>query len=222
MEANQPEKNEPEKAETVEAAAVEVEAEPVDDIPGESITCAQCSIEVPVGQEVRTQNASFCQSCFAQMKLILEDSIAEQGKSINFGGAVVGGLIGGLVGALIWWGFTVVTNIQFGLVAVVIGWGVGKGVTTMSGQKRALSLQIISVGLAAVSYVMSSYWVSWTFYNRYAAQEGFEGSLPFIPDPALLMDVVSAGFEMFDLIFVAIVLWQAWKMPMPIKLQAGD
>ena len=30
--------------------------------------------------------------------------------------------------------------------------------------------------------------------------------------------LVAAGFEAFDFVFLGIVLWQAWKMPAPVRL----
>ena len=32
------------------------------------------------------------------------------------------------------------------------------------------------------------------------------------------VEVFLTGFQMFDLVFVAIALWQAYKMPAPFKL----
>ncbi len=194
----------------VNKAAAEQEAE--------KLTCAQCEAPVPSGQEVRTENAVFCEPCFTQIKNLLETSLALQSQGINYLGAVGGGVIGGLLSALVWWGFVTLTNIQFGLVAVIIGWAVGKGVVILSGHKRALQLQLISVGLTIISYGMATYWVTRTFANRYYAEQGMNLSLPLIPPVDLYLDVVTTGFELFDLIFLAIALWQAWKMPAPIKL----
>jgi hypothetical protein len=182
------------------------------------LTCAQCETDIPAGQEVHTQNSVFCEPCFTQIKSILEESVAQQSLGINYLGAVLGGLGGGVLGALIWWGFVVLTEIQFGLVAIVIGWAVGKGVVLFSGHKKSLPLQLISVLLAFVSYGMATYWVSRTFVNEYYAEQGLEVTLPLIPPVALYLDVVISGFELFDLIFLAIVLFQAWKMPAPVKL----
>ncbi len=152
----------------------------------------------------------------------IETVLAQQDQGINFPGAIAGGLMGGALGALIWWGVVVVTNYQIGLIAIVIGWAAGQGVHILSGRKRALSLQIISVAITAVSYSMASYWVSRTFILKYAAEHSVEATLPLFPDPSLLFDVVSSGMEMLDLLFVAIALWQAWKMPAPLVLQPSE
>jgi len=181
--------------------------------------CAQCDCEVTPANRVTTDNAVFCSACYEQLKRIIEESVDMQSRNINFPMAAVGGLVGGCIGAAVWWGFTVVTNIQFGLVAVLIGWAVGKGVVTLSGNKRAKSLQLMSVGIAAVCYLLANYWVIRTSILKYYASQGESISLALIPDPGLLMEISTLGFEFFDLIFIAIALWQAWKMPAPIQLQ---
>jgi hypothetical protein len=180
--------------------------------------CAQCQAAVPQGTGVATDSAIFCDECFDALTEALNSALSEQGQNINYLGALAGGLLGGSLAAGVWWGFTVLTNIQFGLVAVLIGWAVGKGVVALSGDKRALPLQLMSVAITLVSYSLASYWVTRTFVHRYIAENGLSGSLPMLPTPALLGDVLASGFEIWDLIFVAIALWQAWKMPAPIVL----
>lgn len=152
----------------------------------------------------------------------IETVLAQQDQGINFPGAIAGGLLGGALGALIWWGVVVVTNFQIGLIAIVIGWAVGQGVHILSGRKRALSLQIISVAITAISYSIASYYVGRTFFQKYAAENNIDGGLPLIPDLSLFFDVVTSGMEMFDLLFVAIALWQAWKMPAPLVIQRSE
>ena len=152
----------------------------------------------------------------------IEVVLAQQDQGINFPGAIAGGLLGGALGALIWWGVVVVTNYQIGLIAIVIGWAVGQGVHILSGRKRALSLQIISVAITMISYSVASYFVGRTFSQKYAAENNIDAGLPLIPDLSLFFDVVTSGMEMLDLLFVAIALWQAWKMPAPLVLQPSE
>ena len=183
--------------------------------------CSQCQTTIPEGAGVATENAVFCHTCYKKLTDILEASIAEQSQNINYLNAVLGGLIGGLLAAGIWWGFTIVTNFQIGLVAVLIGWAVGKGVVTMTGGKRARSLQFISLAITLVSYSLATYWVTRTFVMRYIAENGLAGGLPFFPEPAVFVSTVTAGIEIWDIVFLAIALWQAWKGPAPIVMPQG-
>jgi hypothetical protein len=121
----------------------------------------------------------------------------------------------------VWWGFTVVTNIAFGLVAVVIGFAVGKAVVMFSGHKRHVNLQIMAVVISVLSFVCASYLVNRTFIHRALAEQGDDRVLPLLPDPALLFRVLQVGFGFMDLVFLAIVIWEAWRLPAPAKLASA-
>lgn len=187
------------------------------------IRCAECRTVLGTGQDRETtEDGVFCRTCFHNLTAQLEQVIAAQGSDINYPMAVVGGLVGGTVGVVAWWGFTVLTEIAFGLVAVVIGFTVGKGVTILSGHKRAQGLQILSVAISVLGFVYASYLVNRTFFLRAAAQEGAESVLPWLPTPALLFEVVKLGFGVMDLVFLAIVVYQAWKIPAPIGVRLSQ
>ena len=184
--------------------------------------CAQCNSVLHEGQDRQaTDGGVFCRHCFEQLQEHVRRSLEAQGENINYPAAFTGAVLGGLVGAVAWWGFTVVTNIAFGLVAVVIGFTVGKGVTILSGNKRAVGLQALAVVVAGLSYVYASYLVNRTFVLRALAEQGEEFVLPLLPAPGLLVEVVGLSFDVMDLVFLAIVLWQAWKIPAPIRLAAA-
>jgi hypothetical protein len=110
------------------------------------------------------------------------------------------------------------TKIAFGLVAVVIGITVGKGVMLLGGGKRHLNLQIMSVVISTLGFFYASYLVSRTFIQRYYVEQGQEIVLPLLPDPGMFVDVLTAGFGWMDLVFLAIVAYQAWSIPAPIRL----
>jgi hypothetical protein len=181
--------------------------------------CAECGRLLAADEtRIETEDGAFCTTCFENLKAQLRRAIQTQSSDINYPTALVGGVLGGVLGALVWWGFTVITSVSFGLVAIVIGIAVGKGVTIFSGHKRARGLQALSAAVALVSFFYASYLVTRTFILRALAEAGQEGTLPLFPDPELWIRVVSPGFQMFDLVFLAIVLWQAWKIPAPVRL----
>jgi len=183
------------------------------------LICAECEKPIPKGTATFTENAAFCQSCYEKLASVVEDPVDAQSRDINYTMAVVGGLLGGFLGALVWWGFTVTTNIAFGLVAVLIGIAVGKGVVILSGNKRAVSLQAISIVISILSYVMAIYWVNRSFIHKAYAEQGEQVALPFIPDPNLLLEVVRLDIGIFEVVFLGIIIWEAWKIPRPIRLQ---
>jgi hypothetical protein len=187
----------------------------------ESAQCAECGTSIAENAaRVETDDGTFCETCFANLRAQVEHALRAQSTDINYPMAAVGGVAGGAIGALVWWGFTVVTSISFGLVALVIGFAVGKGVTMLAEGKRSIGLQAVSAGIALVSFAYGTYLVNRTFIQRAFAEEGRSIALPFVPDTELLVQVLSADFEGIDVLFLGIVLWQAWKMPAPIRLAA--
>jgi hypothetical protein len=184
-----------------------------------AIRCAECGVTLTEGQDrQQTDDAVFCRPCFERLTREVGQVIAAQGEDVNYSMALVGGVAGGLLGALAWWGFTVVTNIAFGLVAVVIGIAVGKGVTVLSGHKRHLNLQIMSVSISIAAFAYSMFLVNRTFILRALTEQGQPVEIGLLPNPELFYRVVAAGASPMDLIFLAIVIYQAWKIPAPLQL----
>ncbi len=182
-------------------------------------TCAQCSKTLPEAEAVLTGGRAFCPSCYASLRAELEGIVAATATDVNYLHALFGAVLGGVVGALAWWGFTVLTGIAFGLIAVVIGVLVGQGTVRFSGGKRTVGLQVMSVAVALVSYICATYLVNMTFINRALAQRGDAMRVGFPPQTlALFVNVVAIGFGVMDVVFVAIVVWEAWKIPRPIAL----
>src|SRR5262249_55724699 len=105
--------------------------------------------------------------------------------------------------------FTVMTKIAFGLVAVVIGFAVGFGVTKFSGNKRSVGLQVMAVIVAALSFFYASYLVNRTFVQKALLAGGQANAPPPVPRPGLFFRRVSLDFGMMDLFSLAIVLYQA-------------
>ncbi len=180
------------------------------------VRCAECGTVLVEGRErVATAGGVFCTTCFAALRDQIQRVVEAQGADINYPAAAIGALLGGAVGALAWWGFTVATKISFGLVAVVIGLAVGKGATLFAGGKRSRGLQVLAVVVAGLAFIYASYLVNRSFIHRGMG----EVNLPLLPGIRLLVRVVSLGFGVFDVVFLAIVLWQAWRIPAPFKLR---
>jgi hypothetical protein len=193
------------------------------DIPADGeVRCLQCDRVLAADEDRETTSQGvFCRGCFEQLRHALQQAVRSQGEDVNYPAAALGGGLGGAAGALVWWGFTALTGIAFGLVAIVIGFAVGWGVVRFSGGKRSRALQGISVAIAAVSYVYGDYLVNRTFINRQLAAESVDYELPWLPSPELFIEVVRAGFDLFSLVFLAIVLWEAWRRPAPVRVDLG-
>ena len=116
---------------------------------GDVLNCLQCGEVISNSEDaVATDDGSFCKPCFSKLKIEIEHAVRQQSADINYPSAAVGAVLGGIAGAVVWWGFTVVTSISFGLVAVVIGIAVGKGIMLFTGGKRSRGLQGLAVGVS--------------------------------------------------------------------------
>ena len=131
--------------------------------------------------------------------------------------AVIGALAGAAAGVLAWWGITVWSNTAFGLVAILIGLAVGKGSVLLSGNRGARSLQILSVVVSGVAFFYATYLVNRTFLLQTLAEEGNAVVLSVLPNPITFIEVVRLGFGGMDFLFLAIVLYEAWKLPAPAR-----
>jgi hypothetical protein len=182
--------------------------------------CAECATLLAEGQDrVVTADRVFCRPCYGDLTAQLQQAIEAQDRDVSWPRALAGALGGAVVGVLAWWGFTVATRISFGLVAVVIGFAVAKGAVLLSGNKRARGLQILAVIVSTVAYFYASYLVNRTFVLRTLAEQGQQGmGLPLLPDPELFIQVVRLGLGIMDLVFLAIVIWEAWRIPAPVRL----
>jgi len=187
----------------------------------EEVRCAECQSLLRDGDDRQvTPGGTFCRICYDKLSAQLTDAIAAQGRDINYGMAILGGVLGGAIGVFAWWGFTVLTEISFGLVAVVIGLAVGHGVVRLSGGKKSASLQGLAIALAVLSYAYATYLVNRTFIERYLAGQGTPTSLPVVPGPAMFYRVATVSFGIMDVVFLAIVVYEAWKIPRPARIPA--
>lgn len=182
-------------------------------------TCAQCGKTLSPNDRVASGGRVFCRSCYASLRAELEQAVHVMSADINYVNAAIGALLGGIAGAAIWWGFTVLTHISLGLVAIVIGFLVAKGAVLLSGGKRSKGLQGLSMAVSLVSFVCASYLVNMTFINKALAERGDSNRLGFPPESLeMFQRVAMADAGVMDLVFLAIVLYEAWRIPKPISL----
>ncbi|MCK6524359.1 hypothetical protein L6R49_23380 [Myxococcota bacterium] len=180
--------------------------------------CLQCTRELRADEpHIAVQDGVFCESCAGKLQAELARIERSQSEGVNYPLSAVGGVLGGALGVLAWWGFTVMTKISFGLVAVVIGVAVGQGVLRLGGYRRALGLQVLSAAIATVAFGVASFLVNRSFYNMAAVEQGFE-ILPLVPPLPLVIEVLKMGASPMDLLFLGIVLYEAWRIPAPLRL----
>jgi hypothetical protein len=181
--------------------------------------CARCRAALREGEGVTAGDRVFCRTCYDILKLELRRGVAGMSEDVNYPRAIVGAVLGGTVGVLAWWGFTVLTQIGFGLVAVVIGFLVGHGAARFAGGKRSAGLQAISVTVGVLSFLVAVYLVNMTFINAALVERGESWRVTFPPASLdMFYKVVALNFGIMKLVFLGIVAYEAWIIPRPIKL----
>jgi hypothetical protein len=182
-------------------------------------TCARCDRALTEHDRVEASGRAYCRSCYETLRVQLLQAVAATSKDVNYPMAVVGALLGGALGVVVWWGFTVLTNYALGLVAIAIGFLVGHGAVRLSGGKRTAGMQAVAVVVAAAAFFVATYLVNMTFINQALATRGEAWRIPFPPPNLLLFyRVVATGFGVMDVVFLGIVVWEAWVIPRPLRV----
>ena len=182
-------------------------------------TCARCDKPLNDSDRVLAGDRAFCRSCYEVLRFELRQALARLSQDINYPLATLGAVLGGVAGALAWWGFTVLTHIGFGLIAVVIGFLAGHGAVRFAGGKRSAGLQAIAIAAGALSFLVATYLVNMTFVNQMLQERGEAWRVPFPPDSLeTFYRLVALNFGVMKLVFLAIVVYEAWVIPRPPKL----
>lgn len=185
-------------------------------------TCARCEKTLTDNDRVEAGGRAYCRGCYETLRMQLRQAVEATAKDVNYPLAAIGALVGGALGVVAWWGFTVVTNYALGLVAIAIGFLVGQGAMRFAGGKRTVGLQIMAVVIAAAAFFVAIYLVNMTFINRALATRGEVWRIPFPPpNLRLFYRVVATHFGVMDIVFLGIVVWEAWVIPRPLKLPAA-
>ncbi|MHB8879150.1 MAG: hypothetical protein ACYC8T_36080 [Myxococcaceae bacterium] len=98
-------------------------AEYAPDAPGAAATCLTC--QSPITREYfGLGDKMVCPKC----RVVLSDLQAGSSPPGRFFGALGFGVLGGIGGAVVWFAIRALTNYELSLIAILVGWLVGKGV----------------------------------------------------------------------------------------------
>lgn len=178
------------------------------------LTCSRCSKPIDSGSQYMVLAASrdapaaaLCLECAQAMQSAWE----ERAKNVRLPGAIAGGAAGAIAGAVIWYGFTAVTNWQIGLLAMLIGWLAAQGAIYGSGKKRGPTIQLIAVVATASTFLLGEYLI----LNQFLPEEAVGGRWLSIDG----FFRVYSGYlrddarNLLDLLFLGIALWMAFRTP---------
>ena len=124
------------------------------------------------------------------------------------------GLFAGILAAFLWFGVVVLTQTQFALISILIGWVVGKAVLRGAGHRPHFTLQLMSVGITVVTMVLSEYLITRFFLSQMLLAQTGQG-LPFFMGVADTVQIAFHGISQspISLIFWGLAMWQAFRVP---------
>ncbi len=158
-------------------------------------------------------HSAVCPSCRGKAELEIEEMTAQP----NLLGAVLLGAAAALSGSLAWYFLSVGIDREYVILAVGIGWLVGKAVVLGSGNKRGVGLQAVAGALAFIGvvggrYLLVNHFVSAAEPGQHAAWLTFH---QFMAINGLLLE---NGDGIFDVVCSIIAVCYAVVIPRADRL----
>ncbi|MBI2548400.1 hypothetical protein HYW21_03545 [Candidatus Woesearchaeota archaeon] len=130
------------------------------------------------------------------------------------GSAIVWGLGFSLLGAVLWFAVVVLTEFQFGIVAIGVGYLVGYGVYQGSHHRMNLSVRIISVILALFSLIIAEYLIANHYIHQALVEDyAYTGSYFLAIGPTFSIMLEGLIADPLTFLFWAIALYAAFRGP---------
>jgi hypothetical protein len=124
--------------------------------------------------------------------------------------------IAAIVGGVAWGYVTKTTDYEVGILAWAIGFATGTAAVVGAGGRRGLRLQVLAVALALLGILLGKYAGYALIVQDALADEGVAIS---VFDRALFEGFradLSLVFGWFDLLWIGLAMWSAWRIPQPL------
>lgn len=170
------------------------------------VVCTACSKEV-VQSYYELAGSIICSHCRENRERALD------GWGLGrFLRAAAVGLAAGVAGAAVWYGVRVVTNYELGLLAIAVGFAVGKAVSWGSSGKGGWLYQLLALVLTYTSIVMN-----YVPDIVQAMMEGVPGPVPVSAYLAAFIFSFTVPFlggaeNIIGMLIIAFGLYEAWKL----------
>jgi hypothetical protein len=168
-----------------------------------ALTCANCGAAISESYHMLNQTV-LCERC----RTALEAAVTTPPDAAEFTRALVFGLGGAALGAAIYYAVLVITNLNIGLIAIAVGWLVGRGVQKGSGNRGGVRYQLLAVALTYAA-VAATYLPPALEYLR---TEGLEVPVGTLVMFALQAPVTIGVQSIISLLITGFALYQAFIM----------
>ena len=108
--------------------------------PAAGVTCANCQRAITTTYHLLNE-AVLCGPCRGKLERELNGS----GAGGRMGSAILWGVGGGIVGSIAYYAVAAISGYIIGIVAILVGWLVGKGVNRGSGGRGGVAYQVVAM-----------------------------------------------------------------------------
>lgn len=182
-----------------------------------AVTCSQCQ-QVVADQYYEAGGRTLCERCRRQIETDLTSG-TPVGRFVR---AAVLGSAAGVAGSIVWYAIRKMSNSEWGLIAILVGWMVGTAVRLGARGRGGWLYQLLAVALTYIS-IAGNY-----FPDAFDAlgQPPADGEV--MPGPvraiaAALLALAApflGGFEnIIGLLIIGFGLYQAWQMNKRVELR---
>lgn len=182
-----------------------------------AVTCAQC--QQPVGEQYyEAGGRTLCDRCRRQ----IEADLASGSALGRFVRAALFGSVAGVGGAIVWYAIRKMSNSEWGLIAILVGWMVGTGVRVGARGRGGWPYQLLALLLTYVSIAGNYFPDAFQAFGQPAANgDVMPGPVRAIAAALLALAApFLGGFEnIIGLLIIGFGLYQAWQMNKHVELR---
>lgn len=183
----------------------------------DSRACTVC--KTPIQAVYHTADGQvICSGCRIRMEGV---GRPDEGPAIRFLRAVGFGAAAAIAGSVIYWAWLALTNIEFALIAILVGWMVGRAVQVGSRERGGWVYQSLAVVLAYLSICTSFVPFVAEQARQSAGAAEFSSVLVYVLSffVALPMPFVMIFKSPISALIIGLGLWQAWAQTKRVKLE---
>ena len=179
--------------------------------------CAACGTPI-AGEYYDVNGQTVCPAC----KTEVERTLGRRPGAVGFLKALGGGVVGGALGALVYYAVRAISGYEIGIIAIGVGWLVGKGVSWGSGWRGGWLYQALAMVLTYVA-IVSTYLpevleaIRQTPDDPHLLDQGLPGLIAFTV-LMLALPFLAGVQNVIGIIIIGIGLYEAWKINKRVSL----
>lgn len=184
--------------------------------PGDAAVSACAVCQAPIAGEYYDVNGqTVCPACKAQV----ERSLGEAPGAEAIVKAVAAGIAGGVAGAAIYFAVLALSGYEIGIIAIAVGWLVGKGVRWGTGGRGGPLYQALAMTITYLA-IVSTHLLSAIIHIMRQTDATFGALIASVNWLYVLAEPFLDGVEnIIGIVIIGIGLYEAWKINRRVRLE---